>query len=59
MVILFHTDEGSVSRTNVADVVIYTNESKFIFKGNMTTESLWPGMGLSVYNYRLVIQLAY
>lgn len=38
------TAKGNVTRTTVAEVEIHSNESKFVFKQNVTVETLWPGI---------------
>ena len=41
--------EGNVTRTNVADVEIFSKYSRFVFKENMTVKTVWPG-NLKLHN---------
>ena len=44
--------DGNVTRTNVADVEIFSNSSRFVFKENETTKMLWPGIAIYCHTCR-------
>ena len=43
IIVLKYLEDEDIEMKSVADIVIYHNESIFMYKENITSQSLWPG----------------
>ena len=53
MTFIICLENTTVYRENVAEVMIFGNQSRFSYKENVGMQTLWPGM-LNIHNFTII-----